>query len=70
MHADPRMDDVLGAFSRGDISRQQAMRVLDLRYSELLDRIAERDLRLPRVLNDDAQRMAEIVSHLITTGRR
>jgi hypothetical protein len=49
-HAEQMSEDPLIRFSRGEISRQRAMRELgDITYGELLDRIAERRLPLPRL---------------------
>lgn len=46
-------EDPLLRFSRGEISRRRAMRELgDITYGELLERIAERRLPLPRLPPD------------------
>ncbi len=52
-------------FSQGVISRKQAMRHLGVSYGELLDRVAERSLPLPRVSEDEANRMADVVVALM-----
>lgn len=57
-------DQVL-LFSRGEISRAQAMRSLGIGYSELLDRIAVRELPLPRVDDAEADRMADMLVALL-----
>ncbi len=57
-------DNVL-LFSNGEISRAQAMRSLGIGYSELLDRIAVRELPLPRVDDAEADRMADMLVALL-----
>ena len=52
-------------FSRGEISRAQAMRSLGIGYSELLDRIAARNLPLPRVDDAEADRMTDMLVALL-----
>jgi len=60
--------DYVLLFSNGDISRTQAMRRLEIGYSELLDRIAARKLPLPRVSDAEAERMADTLVALLETG--
>lgn len=64
---DREVDDlaVLQAFSRGEISRRQAMRKLDISYSELLDRIAQKGLGLPRVSREEAKRMGHVMDKIL-----
>jgi hypothetical protein len=63
-------DDPVARFSRGEISRKQAMRLLgDISYSELLDQIAERKLPLPRLPKEEAERQSEDVGHLLKLAK-
>lgn len=48
-------------FSNGQISRKQAMRLLGVSYGELLDRLSGRELPLPRVTDEEANRMADLI---------
>ena len=57
-------------FSQGVISRKQAMRHLGISYGELLDRVADRSLPLPRVSEDEANRMADVVVALMNLHER
>ena len=52
-------------FSKGEISRAQAMRSLGTGYSELLDRTAARELALPRVDDAAAEGMADVLTILL-----
>nr|WP_294555518.1 hypothetical protein [uncultured Rhodopila sp.] len=65
----PVADHVL-RFSNGEISRAQAMRSLGIGYSELLDRVAERRLPLPRVDDSQAEAMASMLATLLETAAR
>lgn len=65
----PASDPVL-LFSQGVISRKQAMRQLGITYSELLDRVADRSLPLPRVSEEEADRMADVVVALMDLHAR
>ena len=56
--------DHLLLFSNGEISRKQAMRHLEVSYSELLDRLANRELPLPRVSAEQAEAMANLIVSL------
>jgi len=47
-------------FSQGVISRKQAMRQLGITYGELLDRVAERSLPLPRLSDPETNAMADV----------
>lgn len=59
-------DDPVARFSRGEISRKDAMRLLgDISYSELLDRIADRKLPLPRLPEADAKQQSEEIGRLL-----
>ena len=53
-------DHVL-SFSTGKVSRKQAMRLLNISYGELLDRLSGRELPLPRVTDEEANRMADLI---------
>ena len=57
--------DYVLLFSKGEISRAHAMRSLGIGYSELLDRIAARELTLPRVDDAVAERMADVLTTLL-----
>ena len=57
-------------FSQGVISRKQAMRQLGIEYGELLDRVADRSLPLPRVSEEEADRMADVVVALMDLHAR
>ena len=57
-------------FSQGAISRKQAMRRLGIEYGELLDRVAYRSLPLPRVSDEEADRMAGVVVALMDLHAR
>lgn len=58
-------EDVLERFSRGELGRLQAMRKLDMSYSELLDHLAKKGLDLPRVPRDEAERMGRDLNELL-----
>ncbi len=47
-------------FSQGVISRKQAMRQLGITYGELLDRVADRGLPLPRLSDAETDAMADV----------
>lgn len=47
-------------FSRGVTSRKQAMRQLGITYGELLDRVADRGLPLPRLSDAETDAMADV----------
>ncbi len=47
-------------FSLGVISRKQAMRQLGVTYGELLDRVADRGLPLPRLSDAETDAMADV----------
>jgi hypothetical protein len=58
--------DPVVLFSRGKISRYQAMRALgDISYGELIEMIAERGLSLPELPPEDLDRMAADVLRLL-----
>jgi hypothetical protein len=63
--------DPVVLFSRGDISRKQAMRALGgISYGELIDMIAVRGLSLPELPPEDVDRMAnDVVDLLAMAGR-
>lgn len=52
-------------FSQGGNSRKQAMRQLGISYSELLDFVADRSLPLPRVSDEETDRMADMMVALL-----
>jgi hypothetical protein len=52
-------------FSQGEISRKQAMRQLGITYGELLDFVADRSLPLPRVSDEETDRMADMMVALL-----
>ena len=59
--AEPATDsDPVLLFSQGVISRKQAMRQLGIEYSELLDRVADRSLPLPRLSDAETDAMADV----------
>lgn len=58
-------DETLARFSRGELDRRQVMRNLDISYSELLERLSERELELPQVAPDEARRMACKLNELL-----
>jgi hypothetical protein len=64
------VDPVL-LFSRGAISRKQAMRDLgDISYGELIDKIADRGLSLPELAADEVDRMADDVVYMLDMAGR
>ena len=71
----PALEHRLGSdpvllFSQGEISRKQAMRIMDIAYGDLLDRIADRGLPLPRVSDAEADRMADMFVTLLDQHAR
>ncbi len=62
--------DHLLLFSKGEVSRQQAMRRLDISYGELLDLLADRRLPLPRVSAEEAASMAALIVSLTDKSAR
>ena len=57
-------------FSQGVISRKQAMRALGIEYGELLDRVAARSLPLPRLSDQETDRMADVMVALMDLHAR
>lgn len=65
-----RLGDPVVLFSRGEIGRKEAMRLLgDIGYSELLERIADRGLPLPRLPREEAERQSEEIGRLLNRPR-
>jgi hypothetical protein len=62
--------DHLLLFSKGEVSRQQAMRRLGVGYGELLDLLADRRLPLPRVSAEEATSMAALIVSLTDKSAR
>ena len=60
--------DPLLAFSQGEIGRQRAMTALGISYGELLDRLAERHLKLPQLPKVELDRMASAMLELLDQG--
>lgn len=59
-------DDPVLRFSRGEVSRQRAMRDLgDISYGELLERLAKRRLPLPRLPQEQEDAMVERLEELL-----
>ena len=63
------VDPVL-LFSQGVISRKQAMRQLGIEYGELLDRVADRSLPLPRLGDAETDAMADVFVALMEQHAR
>ena len=57
--------DLVLLFSQGVISRKQAMRQLGIEYSELLDLVADRSLPLPRLSDEETDRMVNLIVALM-----
>jgi hypothetical protein len=57
-------DDALTRYARDEIGRHEAMRALGVDYGTLLDLMAERDLSIPRVPEQDAEAMARTFARI------
>ncbi len=53
--------DYVLLFSNSEVSRKQAMRLLGISYGELLERLSGRELPLPRVSDEEADEMADLI---------
>lgn len=58
-------EDPILRFSVGDIGRKQAMRMLDVSYGELLDRVADRRLALPLMPREERHRMVTAMMRVL-----
>jgi hypothetical protein len=61
----PLHEDILRKFADGEISRRQAMHMLGVGYSEMLDMMAAMGLELPQVSDDEAKRMANKMNEIL-----
>ncbi len=63
--------DVLTRFAQGMLGRKDAIAALgDISYSEVLDRLAERGLPLPKLPPERLEAMANEVAALLTPTER
>ncbi|MCM2473167.1 hypothetical protein HGO38_06710 [Rhizobium sp. CG5] len=51
----PTVEETLIDFSEGRISRQRAMQLLDVDYSDLWDLLAQRRLSIPEISDEEAE---------------
>jgi hypothetical protein len=61
-------DKVFTDFAEGRISRQKALRCLDIEYWQLLDGLADRKLHIPRPTEAEVEKGA--IDMLVFLGRR
>lgn len=64
-----RATDPVTRFARGEISRGQAMAALGgITYADLIDRVADRGLRLPSLPDGELSRMADDMLQLLDSA--
>jgi len=62
-------EDLVEAFSKGEISRQVAMIELDVSYSELLALLETKKLPLPKVPDEVADEMGTVMN-MVLDGKK
>jgi hypothetical protein len=61
---------VLERFSEGEISRLQAMEMLNIDYATLLDRVGQQGLLLPTLPVDELSQMANQFVHILNEAKK
>jgi len=60
----------LKRFSEGEISRLEAMKMLNIDYSTLLDRLGQQGLSLPTLPFDELEQMANQFVHIFKEAKK